>query len=365
MKTPFLPITGLLLAVAALIFLAGSMGISAQSVDRMYLRDSTDVSGRFKLESAGDSYRLSYSWKTYSSEPYAISFYLAKNEVAASEQEFGYSPDELEQFVETGVKSLREKMIRFLRSYTAKKIAGSKYSQYFFIQDKDLLSFDLKMSVPASIGADSRAEVKNEFNRITKSLANEQEKYSKKIAKEKSQHKKKYLQQKGFRLEGDKFVVDYGQIAKKNRSRVKTVISSMKGSRKKISFTQFLSLLLSFVQEINYGTPPIQDGDKIILGFWPPLKVLINNYGDCDSKGVTFASLWMNYKKYPLLLIKVPRHLFIGLAIPSFRGEDVTVGGLKYTFCEVTGPEKMPPGLISRYSRLYLESGRYRYEIVK
>jgi hypothetical protein len=40
----------------------------------------------------------------------------------------------------------------------------------------------------------------------------------------------------------------------------------------------------------------------------------------------------------------------------------VTVGGLRYTLCEVTGLELLPPGYISSYSQMYLESGRYSYE---
>jgi len=339
--------------------------VSSQRASLMDLGVGVGLSNRFHLEDIGDSYLLTYSWETHTADSYTIDFPVIKDEAKTSELEFGYYPDELEQYVTAGVRSLRIEMIRFLRNYTKNQIAGSRYSQYLFIKEKDALSFNLKMSVPASGSDDFRAEVKNEFDRIIKNLAEEQEQYSKKITREKQKYKKLYMQQLGFRLDGDKYVVDYGRIAKKNKVRVKPVIAGMQKVRTKISFNKFLLLLLSFVQEINYGTPPIKDGDKVILGFWPPLKVLVNNYGDCDSKGVLFASLWLNYRKYPLLLIKIPQHLFIGLAIPSFRGEDISIGGLKYTFCEVAGPEKTPPGLISRYSRLYLESGRYRYEMIK
>ena len=43
----------------------------------------------------------------------------------------------------------------------------------------------------------------------------------------------------------------------------------------------------------------------------------------------------------------------------------VTINGLRCTLLEVTGPEKMPHGLISLYSQFYLESGRYRYAFVR
>ncbi len=122
---------------------------------------------------------------------------------------------------------------------------------------------------------------------------------------------------------------------------------------------------VAFVQSMGYGTPPINEAEKIILGFWPPPKVLVNNYGDCDSKAVVFASLWGHFTRYPLILIRVPSHLFIGVAIPSFHRERFTINGLRYTFCEVSGPELVPPGFISPLSRVYLENGGFHYELIR
>lgn len=365
MKTPILSSSVLLLVLVALIMWAGSTGASVPA-NAPFDPGSTMVpSGQFKLDDIGDSYLLTYAWKNYQADPYTIEFALTKTAVKESNQEFGYYPAELERFTDEEIRPLQEAMIRSLRAFTLQLIAGSPHSLYLNIQDKDDLSFSLKMSVPSSVSNELRAEIKNEFDLILSALAKEQKKQVKNIEKEKRARKKIFMQAHGFRLDGDKYVVDYSLVAHHNKVRIQSVISAMRQAYSNLSFNKFLSMLLSFVQEINYGTPPIKDNDKIIFGFWPPLKVLVNNYGDCDSKGVVFASLWLNYRKYPLLLIKIPRHLFIGLAIPSFRGEDISIGGLKYTFCEVTGPEKTLPGMISRYSRLYLESGRYRYEMIK
>ncbi|MCJ7680446.1 MAG: hypothetical protein MUP70_06965 [Candidatus Aminicenantes bacterium] len=43
----------------------------------------------------------------------------------------------------------------------------------------------------------------------------------------------------------------------------------------------------------------------------------------------------------------------------------VVINGLRYTLCEVVGPDRILPGLISSHSRMYLESGRYRYELIR
>jgi hypothetical protein len=57
--------------------------------------------------------------------------------------------------------------------------------------------------------------------------------------------------------------------------------------------------------------------------------------------------------------------MFVGVAVPMFGNDSVTVGGLRYTLCEVTGPSRLPPGLITNYSRLCLEGGQSVYEIIR
>jgi hypothetical protein len=126
-----------------------------------------------------------------------------------------------------------------------------------------------------------------------------------------------------------------------------------------------MALMLAFIQKIRYGLPPLKEKDKVILEFWVPPKVLVNNYGDCDSKGVAFASMWTTFKKYPFILIKIPKHLFVGVAIPSIGGEGFVINGIRYTLLEVTGPDLIPPGLITQYSHFYLQSGKYRYELIQ
>ena len=173
-----------------------------------------------------------------------------------------------------------------------------------------------------------------------------------------------YLEERGLRFIGDKIGVMYEFCVTKNRQRVTHVAELMKNLKSDMSLRQYLEIVLAFVQEIRYGIPPLEENKKVILEFWVPPKVLANNFGDCDSKVATFASLWTDYKKYPVLLVKIPNHMFVGLAIPSIGVGTIIINGLRYTLCEVAGPDKIPPGLLTAYSQLYLESGHYYYEIV-
>lgn len=84
-----------------------------------------------------------------------------------------------------------------------------------------------------------------------------------------------------------------------------------------------MTLLLTFIQEIRYGIPPLKE------------------------KG------------------KIPDHLFVAVAVPAPSGEGFIINGLRYTLCEVTGLEKIPPGIITEYSKMYLVSGRCFYEMVR
>ena len=316
-----------------------------------------------KIERTG-GFQLVYTWQDYSLRSHRISLDVAKRDLEVSEQEFGYIVQDLENFVEAQVRDSRVDMIKNLKKYTERQIAQSEFSQYFSIKEIGSLSFNLGISIPPSQPPSLYKKVKAEYDRMTLGLAQEQKRYLKEIEKEITRYKKAFLENRGLRLERGAVSVNYSQNVKRNRPRVRSVVKRIRDAAGNVSLNNFLALMLSFIQEIQYGIPPLEEEHKIILGFWPPLKVLVNNFGDCDSKGVAFAAMWMNYKKYPLLLIIVPEHLFVGLAVPSLGREGTVINGLRYTFCEVTGKKKMPPGLISPYSRWYLESGHFRYEII-
>lgn len=315
----------------------------------------------FERIDAGTAFELTYGWMDYERGSHFVKFLISKKVLREAEDEFGYYEEGLEKFAEESVGRMRKEMIIYLKEFTAQLIAKSAYSQYILIEEVDAENFKLKLSVPPPL----YDEVKAEYERIKALLADEQNSYLGKIEKEKEKSKKNFLERRGLRTFGDQIGVNYQFCVQNNRPRMKHVLEAMMNIDPRLNLRQFLALLLAFIQEIRYGIPPIKDNNKFILGLWVPPKVLVNNFGDCDSKGVTFASLWTNFKKYPFLLIKIPDHMFVGLAIPSFSQEGVTINGLRYTLCEVTGPDKVPPGLITPYSEFYLQGGHFRYEIVR
>ncbi len=369
MKSLCLCWVGTFLLMLALSFGARTLAdrIDGHAIEPRAVSQSSDFRVRpntFIREDEADSAQVTYQWWDYGDDSYSVVFSLARDVIRQSEEEFGYYPAEMDAYVEEGLKPFRVRMIRELRAFVLNQISKSRYGYYFYIEDKDALSFQLKMIAPATV-AKEHEKIKAEFKKIVDRLAKKQARYVKDIQSEDLKFKRRYLANRGFRLDGTDLFVDYAWVIRNNRDRLAPAIESLSRVAQGKSIREFLSILLAFVQSMGYGVPPDAEGDKVILGFWPPPKVLVNNYGDCDSKGAVFASLWTHFERYPLLLIRIPEHMFLGIAIPSYRGPQFTFNGLRYTLCEVTGPELVPPGFLSGYSRLHLERGRFHYELVR
>jgi len=321
---------------------------------------STPATNSFEKKETPSEFELTYGWKDFKGKVHSMTFSLSKQQLADAEEEFGYDPEELRKHLEKSLEKLNNEMISYLEKFTSQQVLASEYSQYISMDKVSPKDFSLKLSAPPTLSK----EVKAEFDRITGEIRREQETYLKKIEKEQEKKRKEFLEKRGFRFTGDRMGVNYRRVVLNNRIRVSQVVEAMREVFRRKSLHQFLALMLAFIQEIQYGIPPLREKEKVILEFWVPPKVLVNNFGDCDSKGVTFASMWTTFKKYPFLLIKVPKHLFIAVSIPSIGGEGFTINGIRYTLCEVSGPGLIPPGLITQYSLFYLQGGNYRYELI-
>jgi len=367
MKTPLsslLFITFLIVSLLLLVYLSDEDSLHAFERAEIYRldqnTDSVPITNSFEKKETPDEFELTYGWKDFKGKNHSMNFSLSKQQIAEAEDEFGYYPEELRTYLEESIQIMRDEMMSHLTRFTSEQILSSKYARYISMDNVSLKDFSLKLSAPPSISQ----EAKVEFNRITDVINQEKEVYLQRIESEQEKKRKEFLEKKGFRFTGDRMDVNYRLIVLNNRPRVKQVVEAMRKESGKKSLHQFLELMLAFIQEIRYGLPPLKEGDKVILELWVPPKVLVNNFGDCDSKGVTLASLWTNFKKYPFLLIKIPKHLFIGVAIPSVGG-GLTVNGIRYTLCEVSGPDLIPPGLITQYSLHHLQGGNYRYELIR
>lgn len=118
--------------------------------------------------------------------------------------------------------------------------------------------------------------------------------------------------------------------------------------------------VLGFVQSIPYSTLESRITSSG-AGFNPPLKVLWENQGDCDSKmTLTVALLRALMPRIEMALIYIDEHAFIGINIPEGVGE-VTIEHNKVTYllADPTGPALLPLGTLAPESKLAINQGHY------
>lgn len=323
--------------------------------------DSAPNSNFFEKEETEKDYNLTYGWNDYGNNKFSISFAISKGQLAEAEKEFGYYPEEFKKYLDEISKSMTREMIKHLKDFTRQEIVKSRYSQYIQLVDSSPDQFNLKLSAPATL----KDKVKAEFKNVSEKIFKKRESCLKKISKQLKKKSQEYFEKRGIRTIGDKIEVDYDFCVQKNRPRLEHVFQLMKELKPKLNIYQFLGIMLAFIQEIKYLSLPSEENKKLILEFWIPPKVLVNNGGDCDSKAATFATLWTHLKSYPVVLIKIRRHILIGVAVPSHGEAGFTIHGLRCTLCEVAGPGKMPPGLIHQYSWMHLKNKSFRYQLIK
>ncbi|NQZ22187.1 MAG: hypothetical protein HRT53_09045 [Colwellia sp.] len=118
--------------------------------------------------------------------------------------------------------------------------------------------------------------------------------------------------------------------------------------------------VLGFVQNIPYSTLESRVTASG-AGFSPPLKLLWENQGDCDSKvTLTAAILRTLMPRIKMILVFIDNHALIGIEIPV-QADDLTVmvNGISYVLAEPTGPALFNLGEIAHESELAIGNGHY------
>ena len=121
--------------------------------------------------------------------------------------------------------------------------------------------------------------------------------------------------------------------------------------------------VLGFVQSIPYETLENRVTSSG-AGFNPPLKLLWENKGDCDSKvTLTAALLRMLMPRIRIALIFIDGHALIGLGMPAINGEfSIVHDNISFVLAEPTGPTLLPLGKVANDSEQAILSGYYVVE---
>jgi len=126
---------------------------------------------------------------------------------------------------------------------------------------------------------------------------------------------------------------------------------------------EVVNFILGFIQSIPYS--PLESRiTSSGAGFNPPLTLLWENQGDCDSKMTLAATLFRALMpRIKMALITIDNHAFIGLNIPV-KDKDLSVvhQGIRYILAEPTGPALLKLGVLAAESKLAIDQGRYVIE---
>jgi hypothetical protein len=151
----------------------------------------------------------------------------------------------------------------------------------------------------------------------------------------------------GLRLEGHRLQLDYEGLAARAADPLAGCYRALRWAAGRGADRRLLEIALAFLQEIPYEVPPDTARGRRTYGLYTPTEVLVGNHGDCDSKAVTFAALWRRVE-VPLLLVRVPGHVLLGVGVSPGPGERfVRLGNRYFVLCEVAGPAKSRPGRTS------------------
>lgn len=128
----------------------------------------------------------------------------------------------------------------------------------------------------------------------------------------------------------------------------------------------YFALLLSWLQSIPYNAMD----DRVASngsGFAPPIGLLMQNQGDCDSKAVLASSMVRAFlPTTKMIIVLLPEHALLGVALtPMADDETIEFEGKEYVLYDPTGPAQIPFGEVSDSTKQFIDTGRYQIELVE
>ena len=121
-----------------------------------------------------------------------------------------------------------------------------------------------------------------------------------------------------------------------------------------------IEMAIRFVQDIPYGIPDFADKERYYGGVSPPPKVLIDMYGDCDTKALLFVGILVYLiDKDDIIFLNQSKHVLTAIKdTPVKELTFIKFQGDKFLVAETAGPGR----------RLLGEKGNYyssKFEIEK
>ena len=159
-------------------------------------------------------------------------------------------------------------------------------------------------------------------------------------------------------------IPDHVRIAQDSLQDLNSVALAIKARLTDASARDTVNYLANWIQQIPYQD--LSDRQQSSgNSFSPPLKLLLENRADCDSKAVLMAALLRQLlPEIKLAFIYPPNHALLALSMPLAAGDNsVLLQGAPYLLVDPTGPALMPAGEISDDYKIYTGNSAVSYRL--
>ncbi|MEN6560600.1 MAG: hypothetical protein ABFD52_07490 [Acidobacteriota bacterium] len=303
--------------------------------------------------------RIAYRWTDTKGLVRSIELAISDADLAESEQALGFPIEDLRRhLLEAEARIRRERGLSAL-DIAKRAVSDAPVPAGFQVSQAPARDFEfvLKSDLPEWTAGEAEAAS------IISAFEQRWEATHKEVEERLRAELKKYAEAHGMRLASGGLAVDYRRLVRASSARMKPIAEAFRRSFGP-SKAGLLAALHSFVQAIPYRPTPAVDGGRFCSGVDVPLRVLVDDNGDCDSKAVLFAALWLRLSNYRVILIRVPEHMLAGVAVPLLPGSSLTFQSVRYLLLEMNCEGPAPPGQISAYAADALAQGNFRYIIV-
>lgn len=185
-----------------------------------------------------------------------------------------------------------------------------------------------------------------------------------------SERRQYYLQQQYYtelqQPTGERVIVpDHARLMQASLNALLPVATAWHSKLVNLPTRLSLQMLSSWVQQIPYQDLSDRrhaDGND----FSPPLKLLRQNRGDCDSKAILLAALLrLLVPEMRLAIIYLPGHAILAVQLtPTDNDKTVTLEGRSYILVDATGPAELAPGELAQQYEIFTQNGSFSYQLL-
>ncbi|MBI4423951.1 MAG: hypothetical protein HY554_09505 [Elusimicrobia bacterium] len=315
---------------------AASSG-SAERVQEHAQASGGGGSGSQRITRGASEFVVEYGFTNFNQDALELSVALAKSDVDAAVQEFGF----------------REKDFKALDDWYEKAQEGA-------IERTKQLYYSGKVTAPDAAALQAKlAEIKRRNDGIQAAL----DVTMADIKKEYRDRRRRLYADSGFRYKDEKTVeVDMPALVRRNARRMAPVslaFSEIVQSRE-YGMEELVGAVTAMAQtSMRYEVPGSRLGDRTVGGVLPPPKSFVSGLGDCDTKTGVVGSVLLNWPNLKLVGLAIPGHYLLAVHRIPAKGEYyVEHQGLPYVMIEPAGPAWLPPGRVGSVTESYLKSGK-------